>query len=163
MENGTLTGALNDLHPAAFASVISGDLMAGALQSFLATSGAITVTGCTTDQNGVILQPGATLTVKLGGATACTGYGQYDVAQSLTLNQPTLRLILTSGFVPAAGQSFKILSWATLSGTFGRIELPLLPGDLTWDSSALYRTGIVSVTRIPGPKRWPPNTPGLLR
>ncbi len=151
MENGTLTGALNDLHPAAFASVISGNLIAGALQSFLATSGAITVTGCTTDQNGVILQPGAALTVSLGGATACTGYAQYNVAQSLTLNQPTLKLILTDGFVPAAGQSFKILSWATLSGTFGTIKLPFLPAGLTWDSSALYTTGIVSVKRIPAP------------
>jgi hypothetical protein len=151
MENGTLTGALNDLHPAAFASVISGNLIAGALQSFLATSGAITVTGCTTDQNGVILQPSATLTVNLGGATACTGYGQYNVAQSLTLNQPTLKLILTNEFVPASGQSFKILSWATLSGTFGAIKLPLLPAGLTWDSSALYTTGIVSAKRIPAP------------
>jgi lysophospholipase L1-like esterase len=151
MENGTLTGALNDLHPAAFASVISGNLIAGALQSFLATSGAITVTGCTTDPNGVILQSGATLTVDLGGATPCTGYGQYNVAQSLTLNQPTLKLILTDGFVPASGQSFKILSWATLSGTFGAVKLPLLPAGLEWDSSALYTTGIVSVTKPPAP------------
>jgi lysophospholipase L1-like esterase len=151
MENGTLTGALNDLHPAAFASVISGNLIAGALQSFLATSGAITVTGCATDQNGVILQSGATLTVNLGGATACTGYGQYDVTQSLTLNRPTLNVKLTNGFVPGSGQSFKILSWATLSGTFGAITLPHLPAGLTWDSSALYATGIVSVKRIPAP------------
>jgi lysophospholipase L1-like esterase len=151
MENGTLTGALNDLHPAAFASVTSGDLIAGALQSFLATSGAIAVTGCTTDQNGVILQPGATLTVNLGGATACTGYGQYNVAQSLTLDKPTLHVVLTNGFVPAPGQSFKILSWATLSGTFGAITLPPLPAGLAWDSSGLYRTGSVSVERIPAP------------
>jgi lysophospholipase L1-like esterase len=37
MEKGTLTGALNDLHPSAFADVISGNLIAAALQGFLAT------------------------------------------------------------------------------------------------------------------------------
>ncbi len=43
MEKGTLTRALNDLHPAAYAAVISGNLIAGALQGFLATAAASTV------------------------------------------------------------------------------------------------------------------------
>lgn len=37
MIKGTLTGALDDLHPAAFASVISANLLADALQEFLTT------------------------------------------------------------------------------------------------------------------------------
>jgi len=151
MEKGTLTGVLDDMHPTAFASVISGNLMAGALQSFLATTGEIPVTSCVTDQNGVILQSSATLTIDLGGATPCTGYGQYSVAQSLTLNQPVLNVILTNGFTPAAGQSFAILSWVRLSGTFGTVTLPTLPGGLSWDTSALYTAGTITVEKPAAP------------
>ncbi len=151
MENGTLTGELNDLHPAAFASVISGNLIAGALQGFLATAGEILVTSCATDQNGVILQSTATLTLDLGGAAPCTGYGQYNVAQSLTLNQPTLNLVLTNGFTLTPGEQFKILSWGTLTGAFGTLTLPPLSAGLAWDTTLLYTAGTITVTKPAAP------------
>ena len=48
------------------------------------------------------------------------------------------------GFTPSAGQSFDILDWGSLSGTFASISLPALPG-LAWDMSQLYSTGVLAV------------------
>jgi hypothetical protein len=48
------------------------------------------------------------------------------------------------GFTPAAGNSFDILDWGTLSGTFSTINLPALSG-LAWNTSQLYSTGVLSV------------------
>ncbi|MEJ0005143.1 MAG: hypothetical protein WDM77_01810 [Steroidobacteraceae bacterium] len=151
MERGTLTGALDDLHPTAFADVISGNLLAGALQDFLAETGEIDVSDCVADPNGAILQPGATLAIELGGATLCTGYGQYAVTQMLTLNQPALKVSLTNGYEPTAGESFQILSWASLGGMFGTVSLPALTGGLSWDTSALSSSGTIHVLKPAAP------------
>lgn len=97
--------------------------------------------GCVTDQGNVVFEGSALLEIELGGATACTGFDQYSVNQSLTLNGPTLRVLLINGFVPAAGQRFDVLNWGTLGGRFGMLELPALPHGLTWDTSALYSAG----------------------
>ena len=111
-----------------------------------AAMGQVLVAGCSTDQESVVLQSTETLTVDLGGATPCTGYGQYNAAQSLTLNQPNLNVVLTNDFIPALGQSFRILTWnGTLSGTFGTITLPNLPAGLSWNTTSLYTTGTIMV------------------
>ncbi len=112
-----------------------------------AMMGEIRVAGCLSDPNGVTLESSATLTVEIGGATACTGYGQYANAQTLTLNQPSLQVVLTNGFAPSPGQRFKILSWGKLSGTFKDLNLPSLTTGLRWDTGALYTTG--TITAIP--------------
>jgi hypothetical protein len=101
--------------------------------------------GCVTNQNSVLLDSSATLDLQLGGTTPCTGYDEYSVGGTLTLVQPTLDVTLTNGFVPAAGESFTILSWGSLSGTFGTVTLPALSAGLTWNTSALYTTGTISV------------------
>jgi hypothetical protein len=105
----------------------------------------IRATSCVTDPGSVSLPSTATLTVALGGTVACTGYGQFTVAQLLTMNQSALNVVLTNGFTPSLGQQFKLLSWGTISGSFGRIVLPQLPSGLTWNTSALYTSGTVSV------------------
>ncbi len=110
-----------------------------------AMMGDILVAGCSMDPNSVALQSILTLTVDLGGATPCAGYGQYNVAQSLALNQSTLDVVLTNGFAPALGQTFKILSWGALTGTFGTLNLPSLSAGLAWDTTALYTTGSIAV------------------
>lgn len=97
--------------------------------------------GCVTDHGNVTFEGSAWLEIELGGATACTGYDQYTVNLSLRLNGPTLRVLLISGFVPAAGQRFDVLNWGTLTGSFGTLELPVLPAGLSWDTSQLYTTG----------------------
>jgi len=47
---------------------------------------------------------------------------------------------------PAAGNSFDLFDWASLAGTFDTLQLPELAGALTWNTSQLYTTGVVSVT-----------------
>ena len=63
----------------------------------------------------------------------------------------TLEVSLINGFTPTAGQSFDILNWGSLSGTFSSLALPTLTG-LTWDTSQLYTNGVLSVASagIPG-------------
>ena len=92
----------------------------------------------------------AVVRLELAGTTA----GQHDritVAQSLSISG-TLDVTLFGGFTPAAGQSFDLLDWGTLSGTFASLNLPTLSG-LTWNTTQLYTTGVLSLassTVLPG-------------
>jgi hypothetical protein len=54
--------------------------------------------------------------------------------------------------MPSAGQTFDILDWGSLIGTFSAIQLPTLAGGLAWNTSQLYTTGILSVASpgLPG-------------
>jgi hypothetical protein len=121
-----------------------------------AMMGEIHVSGCASDPGAVSLQSTMTLVVEVGGTSACTTHGQLRVAQSLTLNQPALAVALSDGFVPAAGDEFKLLSFGTVSGSFGLMTLPTLPSDLSWDTTALYTSGTI---RVAGPQPPPPPTP----
>lgn len=97
--------------------------------------------GCVTDQGNVTFTGSSTLEIELGGPDPCTGYDRLSVLQTLTLQSSRLRVLLISGFTPAAGQRFDILDWGSLSGTFQVLELPALPAPLTWDTTALYTSG----------------------
>jgi hypothetical protein len=111
--------------------------------------------GCVTDQGHVIFEGSGWLEIELGGATACTGYDQYSVDLSLTLNAPTLNVSLYGGFVPEAGQRFDILNWGSLSGTFATLNLPTLTTGLNWDVSQLYTTGELVVHGPPTTQQVP--------
>lgn len=110
-----------------------------------AMMGEIPVDGCTTDPGAVTLQASMTLVVELGGTSPCANHGQLTVARSLTLMQPSLEVDLEAGFTPAAGDTFKVLSFASLTGTFGSMSLPTLPSPLVWNTSELYTTGTLGV------------------
>ncbi|WP_197530955.1 PD40 domain-containing protein [Bythopirellula polymerisocia] len=63
----------------------------------------------------------------------------------------TLAVSLAGGFVPASDQTFDILDWGTLAGTFHTLLLPALSGQLTWNTSQLYVSGVLSVnSALPG-------------
>jgi hypothetical protein len=53
--------------------------------------------------------------------------------------------VVFDDFSPLAGESFDILDWGSLSGTFSSISLPALSDGLAWDQSQLYVTGVLSV------------------
>lgn len=93
----------------------------------------------------------STLLIEVGGTTVGSGYDQLQDAGLLTLGG-TLQVSLINGFTPAAGQSFDIANWSTLSGTFSSLNLPTLAGGLTWNTSQLYSSGVLSVLSagIPG-------------
>jgi hypothetical protein len=86
---------------------------------------------------------GATLAIEIGGTAAGTGFDQVQVAGDLSL-AGTLEVSLL-GFAPAAGNSFDILNWTALIGTFDHVVLPVLAAGLTWNTSQLYTNGILSV------------------
>lgn len=116
-----------------------------------AMMGEIDTSGCPSDPGAVALQSDMTLVVELAGTSACTNHGQFAVARSLTLNQPALEVRLAHGFTPAAGDKFKILSAATIVGSFGAAALPTLPSGLSWNTTELYTTGTLGVEAPPPP------------
>jgi Secretion system C-terminal sorting domain len=44
----------------------------------------------------------------------------------------TLNISLLNGFIPVAGDAFKIITGTSVTGTFANINLPVLPAGLTW-------------------------------
>lgn len=85
----------------------------------------------------------STLVMELGGTSPGTGYDQLQSSGALTLGG-TLQVSLIHGFSPAAGESFNLFDWTTMSGSFTTLQLPLLSG-LSWNTSQLYTTGVLSV------------------
>ena len=61
-----------------------------------------------------------------------------------------MNVTLIDGFVPANGDTFDLLDWGSLDGTFDTVNLPSLAPGLAWDDSALYTTGELHVTPEPG-------------
>jgi hypothetical protein len=94
--------------------------------------------------------PFASVAIELAGTTTGTEYDQLVVIGDLALDG-TLEVSLINGFIPSVGQSFNILDWGGLAGTFSSLTLPALSG-LTWNTSQLYTTGVISVAAagLPG-------------
>jgi hypothetical protein len=85
------------------------------------------------------------LNIEIGGTTAGSQYDRLDVAGQLLLGG-ALNVSLINTFKPTVGNTFDILNWNSLNGTFsGGINLPALTGAVAWDTSALYTTGALSV------------------
>jgi autotransporter-associated beta strand protein len=83
--------------------------------------------------------------------TSAASFDKLNVLGNVTLSggiHPggALDVTLSGGYVPHGSLSFDILDWAGgLSGTFSAVQLPTLGGTLTWDTSRLYTSGILSV------------------
>jgi hypothetical protein len=92
------------------------------------------------------LGSGSQTNIELGGPSPGQ-YDQVDVAGQLTLGG-TLNLILYNGFQPAAGDSFHIFDWGTLSGSFSSLQLPALGGALGWNTSQFNSTGTLSAGNV---------------
>jgi T5SS/PEP-CTERM-associated repeat protein len=84
------------------------------------------------------------LFIELGGTTPGTAHDQVLVTGQLALHG-TLNVSLINGFAPQAGNSFDILDWASLSGTFDALTLPALGAGLMWNASKLYTLGKLNV------------------
>jgi hypothetical protein len=99
--------------------------------------------GCITFGGDVTFSFSATLVTEIGGLTPCTEHDQIDVANQLTINSATLEVVLINGFMPAFGDSFDIMDWDSITGSFGTIDTSAasLPAPLTWDTSQLHVTG----------------------
>lgn len=92
----------------------------------------------------------STLVMELGGTAPGSGYDQLQSTGALAFGG-TLQVSLINDFPPSAGQSFNLFDWASTSGNFTSLQLPTLTG-LSWNTSQLYTTGVLSVASagIPG-------------
>jgi T5SS/PEP-CTERM-associated repeat protein len=93
----------------------------------------------------------STLVMELGGTTAGSQYDQILATGALALGG-TLEIDLINGFTPSAGSSFNLFDWGSASGAFSSLNLPTLSAGLSWNTSQLYTTGVISVASagIPG-------------
>jgi hypothetical protein len=95
----------------------------------------------------VNLVGGAALNMEIGGLTPGSGYDRLQVAGQLSIGG-ILSLSLINGFSPSAGDTFDILDWGSLDGTFSSVVLPNLGPVMTWDASNLYSNGVLSVMSV---------------
>ncbi len=97
----------------------------------------------------VTLGDAATLVIELSG----TEPGEFDIVDvggTLSLDG-TLDVRLINGFAPSVDDTFDILDWSALGGTFDEELLPAPGGYLAWDSNDLYVSGEISVIgSLPG-------------
>ena len=87
----------------------------------------------------------AALQVELGGTILGTQYDHVRVAGDLSLDG-ALVVSIVNNFQPSIGQSFNILDWGSLAGTFAALDLPSLGGSMQWDVSQLYTLGMLTVS-----------------
>jgi hypothetical protein len=119
--------------------LLGGTLHTGALvnNGYLAVASGILTTGAAS------LAAAGTLEIDLIGTARNTQYGALVATGAVGLAG---RLVVySSNFSPAVGDSFDILDWGTLTGTFSSMGLPGLSAGRAWDTSKLYTTGVISV------------------
>jgi hypothetical protein len=123
--------------------------------------------GLAVDTGDVNLGAGNVFTVDIGGITACTAacdgddalrnssFDKYIVAGHLAMGG-TLQLSSWNGFVLEAGQSFDLLDWGSVSGSFDHIDASglLLAAGLRLDTSRLGLDGSIAITAVPEPQTW---------
>jgi hypothetical protein len=85
----------------------------------------------------------ANLEIELGG-TGPAAFDQLIVTGQAVLDG-TLNVSLIDDFVPSGGETFDILDWGTLFGTFATVQLPPLQGGLFWNTNDLNTAGVLSV------------------
>lgn len=98
--------------------------------------------------NSLTLNSTATVAMEINGTTA----GLFDsiaVAGALTFGGT---LNLSTGYAAVFGNSVDLFNWTTTSGNFTSITGTSLGGGLSWDTSALYTTGQITV--VPEPSTW---------
>jgi T5SS/PEP-CTERM-associated repeat protein len=114
--------------------------------TFQVTGGAVEVSHLNNTINGnLTLDSSSTLQMTLDGTD---DYGQ--LGGSGTLTAGGLFKVVLGDFTPVAGNTFHVLNWKTISGTFATVDLQPLSGGLSWDQGGLYSTGYITVAPEPG-------------
>jgi T5SS/PEP-CTERM-associated repeat protein len=115
--------------------------------TFMVTGGVVEVSHLNNEIDGnLTLDSSSMLQMTLDGAG---DYGQLAGSGTLTAGG-LLKVLLGSGFNPVAGNSFQLLDWTTINGTFSTVDLQPLGGGLSWNQTNLYSTGYITVAPEPG-------------
>jgi hypothetical protein len=91
----------------------------------------------------------AALTIELPLTSSFEGAPEYPLEGPVSIQGGSLSLTLAPGFLPAAGQEFKLINGSSIAGTFNSVILPPLTGGESWDTSDLYINGTISVVPEP--------------
>jgi len=114
------------------------------------------------DQDGGTLAPGSSpgitivsgnynlnagsLAIEIGGLISGSEYDHISVTGALALGLTSvLDVSLINSYIPGLGDSFDILDFGSITGSFNAINLPTLGGGLDWDTSNLLIDGTLSV------------------
>jgi hypothetical protein len=99
----------------------------------------------------IMLSPSNTLIIEIGGTTPGSQFDRIVSSSTISLGG-VLDVDLINNFVPAAGNTFQILSAATgISNTFAASPLlPDLPGGLVWDLIYAANSVTLNVGGVPG-------------
>jgi fibronectin-binding autotransporter adhesin len=145
VNNGTITGTVNVNYGSLAKGVGTYDVVHvtdGGVFAPGNSPGIVTAASALFDSGSTI--GGPTLLIELAGTTPGAQYDQLHVTGQLSLGG-TLAVSLINGFTPSAGNSFDILDFGTLIGTFNTINLPALGAGLMWNASQLYVNGILRI------------------
>jgi hypothetical protein len=99
-----------------------------------------------TEVDGNLTMQSGSIDLQLAAA-APGGFDQLTVSGVLAAGG-ALNVTLVDSFVPAVGDSFDLLDFASASGAFA-LNLPTLPAGLAWDASELLTTGELAVAASP--------------
>ena len=101
-----------------------------------------TTVGTLTVNSNVTFNPSATFLVELGGSNACDLLNvSLDVSAA-----GTLKVALTNGHVPAAGNSYTVLTAFTINDNFTSNDLPALDPGLAWSVTNTGYSIVLSVS-----------------
>ena len=101
--------------------------------------------GTTSIMPGYFQFAGGTLAIEIGG----TGAADYNrLITGLASLDGRLGVSLLAGFAPSVGDTFDILDFGGIMGSFASISLPMLAGGRRWDVSQLYVSGALPAAAI---------------
>ncbi|MBV9761827.1 MAG: hypothetical protein JO340_14795 [Acidobacteriaceae bacterium] len=158
-DNGTLA-----LSSSGKVTLTGGSLFGqGSVTGALASSATVNP-GSSATSTGILTETGAysqnstgSLNVLLSGTTAGTSYDQLNPSTA-SLNG-TLNIKLASGYVPAVGNTFKIMNFTSETGSFATVNG--LPINSTEHFTITYQTSDVLLTVVSGAASTNPLRPGI--
>ncbi|MBN2294564.1 MAG: hypothetical protein JXM70_19195, partial [Pirellulales bacterium] len=96
----------------------------------------------------LVLGNNASMDIELAGNEPGDGYDVVDVSGMLSIDGE-LNVTFIDGFSPLPTDTFDILDFTEISGTFSQINLPSLGSHMEWDTSRLYTTGELAMIYDP--------------
>lgn len=87
---------------------------------------------------GLSIAPTSTIESRIAGTTAGTGFGQLRIDSGVVLDG-SLNVTFASGFTPAGGNAFPLVTFGSRSGTFASVNTPIVPGRRS-NSNTIIRT-----------------------
>lgn len=122
---------------------VTGNLIHNGTLNVGSSPGTMTIAGDLT------LGAGSTLNIELGGTTQGVNYDLLQVTGTANLNG-TMNVTLFGGFVPAAGNLFDVITYASRTGDFATINPPAGASLTATPNAAFYQLAVLTPPVIGG-------------